>query len=170
MGSASQYLGHSLSQLCRTASSNGFDNKVQHCTACVLIWEWHTSAVLLVPTNMMCLLRAAAGMHAFEGLLPLSSVNPATVSGIARSRAVSSPTPCIAALLDDSGCAPCAGVYFRSYDENPKLKEFAKVLSLSTDRGDRVYVSTFEARKVSWTWCPHGGIQLRRSPTPGGAC
>eukprot|EP00891_Asterochloris_glomerata_P004912 jgi/Astpho2/4912/Aster-05841 len=39
------------------------------------------------------------------------------------------------------------GVYFRSYDENPKLKEFAKVLSLSTDRGDRVYVSTFEARK-----------------------
>lgn len=24
------------------------------------------------------------------------------------------------------------------------------MLSLSTDRGDRVYVSTFEARKVSW--------------------
>ena len=67
-------------------------------------------------------------------------------------------TPCIEALPGDNSCAPYAGVYFRSYDENPKLKEFAKVLSLSTDRGDRVYVSTFEARKVSWSAAGYGAL------------
>ena len=35
-----------------------------------------------------------------------------------------------------------------SYEENPKLKEFFKVLSLSLDRKGLPYISTMEARKV----------------------
>jgi gamma-glutamyl hydrolase len=49
------------------------------------------------------------------------------------------------------------GVYYRSFKENKKLQEFFKVLSLSIDRGDRVYVSTMEAREYPITatqWHP----------------
>jgi gamma-glutamyl hydrolase len=36
-------------------------------------------------------------------------------------------------------------------EENPKLKEFFDVLSLSADRGGQVYVSTFEGRQYPIT-------------------
>jgi hypothetical protein len=41
-----------------------------------------------------------------------------------------------------------SGVLMTSYEENPKLKDFFKVLSLSLDRKGLPYISTMEARKV----------------------
>ncbi|KAK9823907.1 hypothetical protein WJX72_006292 [[Myrmecia] bisecta] len=49
------------------------------------------------------------------------------------------------------------GVSFAAYDENPHLKDFFKVLSLSVDRLGGVYISTMEARKYPITatqWHP----------------
>ena len=40
------------------------------------------------------------------------------------------------------------GVRWSSYGENPHLREFFKVLSLSADRDERIYISTIEAHKV----------------------
>jgi len=41
-----------------------------------------------------------------------------------------------------------AGVRWSSYGENPHLQDFFKVLSLSADRDERIYISTIEAHKV----------------------
>ena len=41
-----------------------------------------------------------------------------------------------------------AGVRWSSYGENPHLRDFFKVLSLSADRDERIYISTIEAHKV----------------------
>ena len=41
-----------------------------------------------------------------------------------------------------------AGVRWSSYSENPHLQDFFKVLSLSADRDQRIYISTIEAHKV----------------------
>ncbi|KIY93948.1 gamma-glutamyl hydrolase [Monoraphidium neglectum] len=49
------------------------------------------------------------------------------------------------------------GVLMTSYEENPKLKDFFKVLSLSLDRKGLPYISTMEARKYPITatqWHP----------------
>jgi hypothetical protein len=40
------------------------------------------------------------------------------------------------------------GVLPQAYEENPKFKDFFKVLSLSLDRKGLPYISTLEARKV----------------------
>lgn len=42
-----------------------------------------------------------------------------------------------------------AGVRWSSYGENPHLQDFFKVLSLSADRDERIYISTIEAHKVT---------------------
>lgn len=44
-----------------------------------------------------------------------------------------------------------AGVRWSSYGENPHLQDFFKVLSLSADRDERIYISTIEAHKVTAT-------------------
>ena len=46
---------------------------------------------------------------------------------------------------------PPAGLAWTAVEENPKLKEFFDVLSLSADRGGQVYVSTFEGRQYPIT-------------------
>ena len=43
----------------------------------------------------------------------------------------------------------CTGVRWRSYGENPHLKDFFNVLSLSADRDQGIYISTIEAYNVS---------------------
>ena len=53
-----------------------------------------------------------------------------------------------------------AGVRWSSYGENPHLQEFFKVLSLSADRDERIYVSTMEAHKV--TFCYYESLQFAK--------
>lgn len=48
----------------------------------------------------------------------------------------------------------CAGVRWRSYGENPHLKDFFNVLSLSADRDQGIYISTIEAYNVSQSCQP----------------
>lgn len=50
--------------------------------------------------------------------------------------------------IDSNGCCSCTGVRWSSYGENPHLQKFFKVLSLSADRDERIYISTIEAHKV----------------------
>lgn len=42
----------------------------------------------------------------------------------------------------------CAGLLMTAYEENPKLKSFFKVLSLSLDNKGLPYISMMEAYKV----------------------
>ncbi len=46
---------------------------------------------------------------------------------------------------------PPAGLAWTAVEENPRLKEFYDVLSLSVDRAGSVYVSTVEAHKYPIT-------------------
>ena len=46
---------------------------------------------------------------------------------------------------------PCAGLAWTAIADNPKLLDLFKVLSLSVDRGGRVYVSSMEAKNFPIT-------------------
>ncbi|DBA88768.1 hypothetical protein WJX77_006584 [Trebouxia sp. C0004] len=53
------------------------------------------------------------------------------------------------------------GVRWSSYGENPHLQDFFKVLSLSADRDERIYISTIEAHKYPVTatqWHPEKNV------------
>ncbi|KAL3132824.1 hypothetical protein ABBQ38_006749 [Trebouxia sp. C0009 RCD-2024] len=53
------------------------------------------------------------------------------------------------------------GVRWSSYGENPLLQDFFKVLSLSADRDERIYISTIEAHKYPVTatqWHPEKNV------------
>ena len=54
----------------------------------------------------------------------------------------------VPACLYNPVAMPHAGVRWSSYGENPHLQDFFKVLSLSADRDQRIYISTIEAHKV----------------------
>ena len=54
----------------------------------------------------------------------------------------------VPACLYNPVATPHAGVRWSSYGENPHLQDFFKVLSLSADRDQRIYISTIEAHKV----------------------
>lgn len=48
-------------------------------------------------------------------------------------------------------CVVCSGVLTTSFEENPRLKDFFKVLALSLDNKGLPYIALMEAKKVSGT-------------------
>ena len=58
----------------------------------------------------------------------------------------------------DDHDSDAAGVRWSSYSENPHLQHFFKVLSLSADRDQRIYISTIEAHKVKF--CPCSSMSM----------